>query len=201
MTFVWLAVALAFAVAEMLTLAFYAVFLVIGGLAAAVAALLGVSQVGQVVVFCVVSIAGVLAARPPLMGYLNRNRPPETRSGAQAMIGQQAPVIEEIQPHQPGHVRIAGESWPAISADGSTIPVGSTVMVDGLHQATLVVSLARSATPTPTAPTEPTASAGPTAFTESAVPAAPIESAVPTAPAAPSAPAETTPTAESTTEG
>jgi membrane protein implicated in regulation of membrane protease activity len=102
MTFVWLAVALAFAVAEMLTLAFYAVFLVIGGLAAAVAALLGVSQVGQVVVFCVVSIAGVLAARPPLMGYLNRNRPPETRSGAQAMIGQQAPVIEEIQPHQPG---------------------------------------------------------------------------------------------------
>jgi membrane protein implicated in regulation of membrane protease activity len=189
MTFFWLAVALAFAVAEMLTLAFYAVFLVIGGLAAAVAALVGVSQVGQVVVFCVVSIAGVLAARPPLMGYLNRNRPPETRSGAQAMIGQEAPVVEEIQTHQPGHVRIAGESWPAISADGSSIPLGSTVVVDGLRQATLVVSLVRSATPTPTAGTAPT---------PSAVPAAPSESAVPTAPAAP---AETTPTAETTTEG
>jgi membrane protein implicated in regulation of membrane protease activity len=185
MTFVWLAVALAFAVAEMLTLAFYAVFLVIGGVAAAVAALLGVSQLGQVVVFCVVSIAGVLAARPPLMGYLNRNRPPETRSGAQAMIGQEAPVIEEIQTHQPGHVRIAGESWPAVSADGSTIPVGSTVVVDSLRQATLVVSLVRGAAPTPSAPSAPTVAAVP---------------AQPAAPAAPSAPAENTPTAD-TTEG
>ena len=64
MTFVWLAVALAFGVAEMLTLAFYAVFFVIGGLAAAIAAQMGVPEVGQVIVFCVVSIAGVLAARP-----------------------------------------------------------------------------------------------------------------------------------------
>ena len=171
MTFVWLAVALAFAVAEMLTLAFYAVFLVIAGLAASIAALLGVSQLGQVVVFCVVSIAGVLAARPPLMGYLNRNRPPETRSGAQAMIGKEVLVIEEIQPHQPGHVRVAGESWPAVSADGSTISAGSTVLVDSLRQATLVVSLVRGA------------------------------AAAPTAPSGPTTPAETTPTAETTTEG
>jgi membrane protein implicated in regulation of membrane protease activity len=168
MTFVWLAVALAFGVAEMLTLAFYAVFIVIGGLAAAIAAQLGVPELGQVIVFCVVSIAGVLAARPSLMGYLNRNRPPETRSGAQAMIGREVPVIDEIQADQPGHVRVAGESWPAISADGSTIPVGSTVHVDSLRQATLVVSLVRGPAPAPTAS---------------------------------AAPAETTPTAETTTEG
>jgi membrane protein implicated in regulation of membrane protease activity len=168
MTFVWLAVALAFGVAEMLTLAFYAVFIVIGGLAAAIAAQLGVPELGQVIVFCVVSIAGVLAARPSLMGYLNRNRPPETRSGAQAMIGQEVPVIDEIQARQPGHVRVAGESWPAISADGSTIPVDSTVHVDSLRQATLVVSLVRGPAPAPTAS---------------------------------AAPAETTPTAETTTEG
>jgi len=149
LTFVWLAVALAFGVAEVLSVAFYAVFFVIGGLAAAIAALLGVSQVGQVIVFCVVSIAGVLAARPPLMGYLNRTRPPETRSGAQAMIGQEVPVIEEIQAHQPGHVRVAGESWPAISADGSTISAGSVVHVDSLRQATLVVSLVRGPVPDP----------------------------------------------------
>ena len=156
MTFVWLAVALAFGVAEMLTLAFYAVFIVIGGLAAAIAAQLGVPEVGQVIVFCVVSIAGVLAARPPLMGYLNRNRPPETRSGAQAMIGQEVPVIDEIQAQQPGHVRVAGESWPAISADGSSIPVGSTVHVDSLRQATLVVSLVQGPAPAPTALAAPT---------------------------------------------
>ena len=160
MTFVWLAVALAFGVAEMLSLAFYAVFLVAGALAAAVAAQLGVPQVGQVVVFCVVSVVGVLAARPPLMRYLKRGHPDEIKSGAQAMIGQEAPVVDEIRgAHDPGHVRVAGESWPAVSADGSTIAEGSTVRIDSLRQATLVVSLlgAPEAKPVEPAPSPTTA--------------------------------------------
>jgi membrane protein implicated in regulation of membrane protease activity len=158
MTFVWLAVALAFAVAEMLTLAFYAVFFVIGGVAAAIAALIGVPEVGQVIVFCAVSVAGVLAARPALMRYLKRGHSDEVKSGAQAMIGLEAPVVEEIGgAHQPGHVRVAGESWPAISSDGSAIGEGSTVRIDGLRQATLVVSLVRGPGPisAPPAPVEP----------------------------------------------
>jgi membrane protein implicated in regulation of membrane protease activity len=157
-TFVWLAVALAFAVAEMLTLAFYAVFLVIAGVAAAIAALVGVPPVGQIIVFCVVSIAGVVAARPSLMLYLKRGHPDEVKSGAQAMVGLEAPVIEAIRgAHEPGHVRVAGESWPAISADGSSIAEGSTVRIDGLLQATLVVSMVRGPgqIPEPPAPAEP----------------------------------------------
>jgi membrane protein implicated in regulation of membrane protease activity len=158
MTFVWLAVALAFGVAEVLTLAFYALFFVIGGIAAAIAALLGVSQAGQVIVFCVVSVGGVLAARPPLMHYLKRGHAPEMASGAEAMIGQEVPVIEEIHGmHEPGHVRVAGESWPAIAADNSVIPVGSTVRVEGLRQATLVVSLVRAVAPSAPAGPTPTA--------------------------------------------
>jgi membrane protein implicated in regulation of membrane protease activity len=148
-TFVWLAVALAFAVAEMLTLAFYAVFLVIGGVAAAIAALVGVPPVGQIIVFCLVSIAGVLAARPSLMGYLKRGHPDEVKSGAQAMVGLEAPVIEAIRgAHEPGHVRVA---------DGSSIAEGSTVRIDGLLQATLVVSMVRGPgqIPEPPAPAEP----------------------------------------------
>jgi membrane protein implicated in regulation of membrane protease activity len=150
MTFVWLAVALAFGVAEMLSLAFYAVFLVVGGLAAAAAAVLGVPPVGQVIVFCLVSVVGVVAARPPLMRYLKHGHPAEIRSGAQAMIGMEAPVVGEIRgAHEPGHVRVAGESWPAISADGSNLAEGSTVRIDSLRQATLVVSLVRGPSPAP----------------------------------------------------
>ena len=89
------------------------------------------------------------------MHYLKRGRAPGTRSGAQSMIGQEVPVVEEIQAHQPGHVRVAGESWPAICADDSTIPVGSTVHVDSLHQATLVVSLVRGPAPAPSASAAP----------------------------------------------
>jgi membrane protein implicated in regulation of membrane protease activity len=150
MTFVWIAVALAFGVAEMLTLAFYAIFLVVGGLAAAVAAQLGVPQVGQVIVFCLVSIAGVVAARPPMMRYLQRRGGPGLLSGAQSMIGVEAPVVDEIvDAHHPGHVRIAGENWPAVSRQGTLIPAGSTVRVDGLRQATLIVTLVNAPAPAP----------------------------------------------------
>ncbi len=164
MTFVWLAVALAFGVAEMLSLAFYAVFLVVGGLAAAVAAVLGVPPVGQVIVFCLVSLVGVVAARPPLMRYVKRGHAAEVRSGAQAMIGMEAPVVDEIRgAHQPGHVRVAGESWPAISLDGSNIAEGSTVHIDSLRQATLIVSLVRG--PSPVAGTADPAGPAPSPIT------------------------------------
>jgi membrane protein implicated in regulation of membrane protease activity len=141
MTLVWLAVALAFAVAEIATLAFYAVFIVIGALAASLAAYLGVPLPGQVVAFAVVSVLGLFAARPPLLRYMKRDVP-AMGSGAQSMIGQDAPVVDEIGgSHERGHVQVHGESWPALSADGSVIPVGSIVTIEGLKQATLVVSL------------------------------------------------------------
>ncbi len=153
MTFVWLAVALAFGVAEMLTLAFYGVFLVVGALAAGAAAVVGVPPVGQVIVFCLVSVVGVVAARPPLMRYLKRGHPGEVKSGAQAMIGLEALVVDEIGgAHDPGHVRVAGENWPAISADGNRIAEGSTVRINSLRQATLVVSLVQASSPADESP-------------------------------------------------
>jgi membrane protein implicated in regulation of membrane protease activity len=98
-----------------------------------------------------VSIAGVVLARPPLMRYLERRRAPELLSGAEAMIGQEAPVIDDLEGrHHPGHVRVAGESWPAVSEDGGRIPAGSVVKVIALRQATLVVSpVAAPPTPAP----------------------------------------------------
>ena len=148
MPLVWLAIALAFGVGEVLTLAFYALFPAIGAVAAAVAALMGVSFEGQVVVFAGVSVLGVLAARPPLMHYLKRRQEPEMKSGAQEMIGKEAPVVDDIlDGHHPGHVRITGENWPALSENGKPIHRGSTVRVTGLRQATLVVSVVHAAQP------------------------------------------------------
>ncbi|MDQ6747399.1 MAG: NfeD family protein [Candidatus Dormibacteraeota bacterium] len=148
MPLVWLGIALAFGVGEVLTLAFYALFVVIGAVAAAVAASLGLNLQVQVLVFAVVSILGVVAARPPMMHYLRRRSAPEVRSGAEEMIGREAPVVEAIVgEHHPGHVRIGGENWPAISATGASIPAGSTVRVTGLKQATLVVEMVRGAEP------------------------------------------------------
>jgi membrane protein implicated in regulation of membrane protease activity len=142
MGLLWLASAIAFLVLEVVTLALYAGFLMVGAGAAAIAAFMGANTPIQVIVFVLASGAGIFAARPPLMAYLKRRQGPELLSGAQSMIGEQAMVVDDIAgTHQPGHVRIHGESWLAVSADGTAIPAGSTIRVDALRQTTLVVSL------------------------------------------------------------
>ena len=142
MALLWLFMALAFGVGEISTLAFYAVFVAVAALAAAAAAALGAGVAVQVLVFSVVAILGVVAARPPLMHYLRRRQGPLVLSGAEAMIGEEAPVVDDIlDAHHPGHVRLHGENWPALPENGQPIPQGSTVRVTGLRQATLVVTL------------------------------------------------------------
>src|ERR671939_196950 len=75
----WLIVAGAFVVAEMLTLAFFAVFLAIGALGAALAALLGASLLLQSIIMAVVGVGGIIAVRPYLHRALGRHKPPRLR--------------------------------------------------------------------------------------------------------------------------
>jgi membrane protein implicated in regulation of membrane protease activity len=137
---VWLVVALVFAVVEVATAALLGAFFTLGALAAAVAAFLGAGVVTQAIVFGVVSVLGLVIARPPLMAYLRTRRGPETRSGAYSMIGQQALLIDPITgPHDRGHVRIQGEEWPALSRNGLPVEAGATVRVVEIRGATLLV--------------------------------------------------------------
>jgi membrane protein implicated in regulation of membrane protease activity len=146
----WVIVAIAFAVVEVMTVAFFAVFITIGALGAAVAALLHFNLLVQTIVLGVIGIAGILIARPFLVDRLHIGRP-TLRSGADSMVGQQAVLLEPILGvGQPGHVKIAGELWPALTDDGSPVPANTLVVVTALRSTTLIVRAAPS-TSTPTA--------------------------------------------------
>jgi membrane protein implicated in regulation of membrane protease activity len=137
----WLVVAVVLVVAELMTMAFAAIFLAAGAAAAALAAALGVSPVGQAIVFGLVSLLGMVGVRPLLIRYRDRRKGGTFRSGAEAMIGQTATVVEASPGRQAwGHVRIAGESWPAVSRDGSPLQEGEEVVVIELRQTSLVVA-------------------------------------------------------------
>jgi membrane protein implicated in regulation of membrane protease activity len=137
---VWLVVALVFAVLEVATAVLLGAFFTLGALAAAVAAFLGADVVTQAIVFAVVSVLGLIIARRPLMAYLRTRHGPETRSGAYAMIGQPAVLVDSIKgPHDRGHARIGGEEWPALSRDGLPVEAGATVRVVEIKGATLLV--------------------------------------------------------------
>jgi membrane protein implicated in regulation of membrane protease activity len=147
----WVIVAIAFAVVEILTIAFFAVFIAIGALGAALASLLGFNLLIQAIVLGVVGGAGIAAARPFLKQRLRVGGIPLLRSGAESMIGQHAVLTEPILgSHRPGHVRLGGESWPAVTEDGSPVEVDTPVVVTALRSTTLIVRVAPSR-PAPTA--------------------------------------------------
>jgi membrane protein implicated in regulation of membrane protease activity len=61
------------------------------------------------------------------------------------MVGQQAVLLEPILGvGQPGHLKIAGELWPALTDDGSPVPVNTLVVVTALRSTTLIVRPASS---------------------------------------------------------
>lgn len=141
MAVLWLAVAILAAVAEVVTVAFFAVFVSIAALGAAAAAAFGLDVLVQAGVFLVLAVLGIAVARPPLLGYLRGRQTPAQLSGAQEMIGRTAVVTEPIRDgHRPGHVDIMGERWPAVSADGQPVKAGQQVRVVDIRRATLVVA-------------------------------------------------------------
>lgn len=145
----WVIVAIAFAVVEVLTLAFFAVFITIGALGAALASMLGFGLLVQVLVLGIVGILGILAARPFLVQRMHIGRSP-LRSGADSMIGVRGLLTDPILgSSRPGHLKIAGELWPAITEDASAVPAETPVVVTAIQGSTLIVRVA-SSTPTPT---------------------------------------------------
>ncbi len=88
--------------------------------------------------------SGVFGVRPVLVRYRESHKSEILASGAEAMIGQTATVVEATAGRQAwGHVRIGGESWPAVSSDGSPLQEGEEVVVKELRNTSLVVSPTR----------------------------------------------------------
>ena len=131
---VWLIVAAVLGVAELLTttLAFGLI-----AVAAVVAAVVGVFHLGlpiQLAAFIVATGAGLGFVRPIAVRHIKQ--PPLLRTGAQALVGRSAIVLEEVTEHS-GRVRIGGEEWSSRPYDESlVIPVGTKVdvmQIDGAN--------------------------------------------------------------------
>src|ERR1700736_2426512 len=145
----WVIVAIVFAIAEVLTVALFAVFITVGALGAAIVSLLGFNLLVQAIVLGIIGVVGILVARPYLVDRLHIGRP-TLRSGADSMVGQQAGLTEPIVGlEQPGHVKIAGELWPALTEDGSPLPATTPIIVTALRSTVLIVLPVSTPTGTP----------------------------------------------------
>jgi membrane protein implicated in regulation of membrane protease activity len=136
---VWVVLACAFGVGEMLSGGFWLAPFAIGGLVAAIGAAAAGTTVG-VIVFLVASLGTLALVRPIVRSHLRL--PPAMRTGAAALIGKQATVVERIANREGvGLVRIDGDVWTARSLDDDhEIEAGVRVDVVDIKGATALVT-------------------------------------------------------------
>jgi membrane protein implicated in regulation of membrane protease activity len=134
---IWLIVAAVLGVAELLTMTFAFGLIAVAAVVAAVVAVFHADLALQLVSFVVAAGAGLGVVLP--IANKHRKQPPPLRTGAAALVGRSAIVLEEVTEHG-GRVRIDGEEWSSRPYDESlVIPVGTKVDVMQIKGATALV--------------------------------------------------------------
>jgi membrane protein implicated in regulation of membrane protease activity len=136
---IWLVAACVLGVGEMHQGGFYLGPFAMGALLAAVLSLAGVGAVVSVVGFVAASAVVFATLRP--IAQRHRALPPTLRTGAAALIGRPALVLERIANNEGvGCVKIDGEVWTARSYDDDqVIDAGERVEVVEIRGATALV--------------------------------------------------------------
>ena len=136
---IWLVAACVLGVAEMHQGGFYLAPFALGALLAALVGVLGVGVGLSAVVFALASGMVFAALRP--VARRHRHLPPSIRTGAAALVGRPAIVLERIANDEGvGCVRIDGEVWTARSYDEhEVIDAGERVEVVEIRGATAMV--------------------------------------------------------------
>jgi len=135
----WTIIAAAFTLGELHTNSFYLAPFAVGGAIAAVLAAAGAGGVVSVIAFAAAAILFLALLRP--LAVRHRRGAPALRTGAAALVGQPALVVERIANREGvGTVRIGGEVWTARSYDeDQVIAAGEEVEVVEIRGATALV--------------------------------------------------------------
>jgi membrane protein implicated in regulation of membrane protease activity len=137
---IWLIVAIAFLILEIITPGFVLANFAVGAIGAAVSAFLGGTVVVQLIVFAIMCFISFVTIRPILKKTLIKDDKTAFLTGAAAIVGRTTIVTERIPSNLiSGRVQIDGDSWQAISADSSSIEVGEHVRVVRVDSTIVVV--------------------------------------------------------------
>ncbi len=141
MVAIWIIIAVLFLALELHHMAFFAVFVAAGAGGGAIVAAIAPSQhVLQIAVAIAVATIGVLAVRPYVSRAFARHGAASVVHGVHGgLVGAEVLTLDEIATHTPGHIRLLGETWLAVTKDGTTIAPGVLVHVTDIAGTTLTV--------------------------------------------------------------
>ena len=134
---VWVILAAALALGEVLTLGFLLGMFALAAVVAGVVAAVGGGLVLQLIVFIVASLASLALIRPIAKQHLRT--PASIRTGTAALVGSKALVTERVD-DLGGQVKIGGEVWSARAfMEGQVMEPGTRVEVAKIEGATALV--------------------------------------------------------------
>ncbi len=138
MGFVWLGIAILAAVVEAIVPSLVSVWFVPGGLAGLIVSLAGGPVWLQILIFLAVSLLCLAFTRPLTKMVMKHHR---ERTNADRVVGATGIVIQDIDNVlAAGRVTVMGNSWSALSADGSKIDAGTRVHVEKIEGVKLIVT-------------------------------------------------------------
>jgi membrane protein implicated in regulation of membrane protease activity len=134
----WLVLAVALGVAEMVSLDLILIMVAVGAFVGALAAIVSLPVVLQILLAAGSSAAMLALVRPNLVKKLHQG--PDLVTGTNKLVGREAVVTEELSTHHPGRIKLNGEIWSACPYDESlTIEAGAKVEVFAIRGATAYV--------------------------------------------------------------
>jgi membrane protein implicated in regulation of membrane protease activity len=135
----WIVAAAGLGIAEMLTMGLFLAPFAVGAVLAGALAAIGAAFVWSAAAFAVIAVLLLLVARPLLLA--RRRLPVGIRTGAAALVGSRALVVERIAFPNPGTVKIGGEIWTARAyGEDEVIEPGTVVDVIEIRGATALVT-------------------------------------------------------------
>lgn len=142
----WIVLMVALIIIEASTASLVCIWFALGALAAAVSKLLGAELLNQIIVFVAVSAVTLFATKPIVKKLRGKGK---IATNADMVIGKTGIVTEEITNDKfAGKVKVAGQQWSAVTADGSEIPKNSKITVLKIEGVKLVVEIVKFASVT-----------------------------------------------------
>jgi len=138
MTIVWIILAVAFLVVELVTVGMVSLWFMIGALVALLASAVGAPSWLQILLFLLVSVVCFAFLYPRLKHFVGRNR---QATNADMVLGKTCVVTQKIDNIAgTGAVSVDGKTWTARSNDGSVIDADALVRVEQIQGVKLIVS-------------------------------------------------------------
>ena len=125
---VWAIIAVLCLILELFSGDFFILCFAIGAAVSLLCALCGMSLTAQNIIFSIAAVLSVMFVRPVALKWFHRNDP-DRASNADALMGREGRVSQDIAAGAHGRVAIDGDDWKAVSADGQPIAKGTAVRV------------------------------------------------------------------------